>query len=74
MQVFVDYLTEQEARAIRGGFDFGGWHVDHCNMAIVFPAYGISIPSDTVQRFTDDWKRAGVWALKGSKGEIGYAI
>lgn len=70
MEVFVDYVTEREAKAIRGGFDLGGWHIDHCNMTIVFPTDGISVPIGTVQRFTDDWRRSGVWALKGSEGKV----
>lgn len=70
-ELYVDYVTEREASAIRGGFDFGGWHVDHCNRTIVFPAYDVTLPIDTVQRFTDDWKRSGVWALRGIMEGVG---
>lgn len=66
--VQVDYLSEREASAIRFAHDgFGYWDEDFANMTYRFKdeAGWLAVPKTTVLKFIDDWRRCGVWSLRG---------
>lgn len=66
--VQVDYLSEREASAIRFAHDgFGYWEEDLCNMTYRFKdkAGWFAVDREIVLKFVDDWRRWGVWSLRG---------
>ena len=66
----VDYVTEREAVAIRCNYGpLGNPSYNDRDMTIALPITGgvVVLPRGVVIRYTEDWRKSGLWSLPGLK-------